>query len=59
MTDKPGNSGRRDKPDTRDDRLKAALRANIARRKAQVRGRRALERSAGSRSGNDDNDNTD
>ncbi|KAA2313936.1 hypothetical protein DL237_10890 [Pseudooceanicola sediminis] len=40
MTDKPGKAkGAK----TRDDRLKAALKANLARRKAQARARRAPE----------------
>ena len=36
----PGAGGKT--PGTRDDRLKAALKANMARRKAQTRARRAL-----------------
>lgn len=36
---KPGKEGRK-APETREDRLKAALKANLARRKAQMRARK-------------------
>ena len=39
MADKTTSSGRRKQPVSRDDRLKAALKANLARRKAQARAR--------------------
>ncbi len=43
MTDKPKTKGG-DKPQqSRDDRLKAALKANMAKRKAQARARKAAE----------------
>lgn len=48
MASKTSDKGRK-KPATREDRLKAALKANMARRKAQARARATL--------GNDKNDN--
>ena len=38
---KPGKGGAKAAPETREERLRAALRANLARRKAQARGRAA------------------
>jgi hypothetical protein len=39
MTDKPGSKSTVNGPDRREDRLKAALKANLAKRKAQSRAR--------------------
>ncbi len=41
MSDKSGNKTKASKPQTRDERLKAALKANMAKRKAQARARAA------------------
>ncbi|MBS1303897.1 hypothetical protein [Loktanella sp. SALINAS62] len=43
MTDRPDNSARKPAKPTREDRLKAALKANMAKRKAQARARAAEE----------------
>ena len=39
MTDKPKTTGGKKPPQSREDRLKAALKANMAKRKAQARAR--------------------
>ena len=49
MADKTPEKSRPKASDSREDRLKAALKANMARRKAQMRGRAAVE-SAGDES---------
>ncbi|KAF0675639.1 hypothetical protein [Profundibacterium mesophilum] len=41
MSTRDGTPGRRRPPATREDRLKAALKANLARRKSQARARDA------------------
>ncbi len=41
MTDKPKPKSASKTPQTREDRLKAALKANMAKRKAQARARKA------------------
>ncbi|WP_428926423.1 hypothetical protein [Marinibacterium sp. SX1] len=43
MTDKKSPSGGKRQATTREDRLKAALKANLARRKAQSRARSASD----------------
>lgn len=43
MSDKPRPETRKAAPQERGDRLKSALRANLARRKAQMRARAAAE----------------
>jgi len=59
MTDTPRHSGRKDAPAARADRLKAALRANIARRKAQSRARRVTEQTDAGRQCDGDGDTND
>ncbi len=41
MTDKPKPKGGAKTPQSREDRLKAALKANMAKRKAQTRARKS------------------
>ena len=41
MSSDPSRKSRKPAPGARDDRLKSALKANLARRKAQARGRAA------------------
>ncbi|WP_023849020.1 hypothetical protein [Ponticoccus alexandrii] len=53
MDGKQGKSGRK-APASRDERLKAALKANLARRKAQSRARQASDAADQSK---DDNEN--
>ena len=43
MSDKTAEKGRSKPPQTREDRLKAALKANMAKRKAQARARKAAD----------------
>lgn len=43
MTEKNGSNKTKKKPEAREDRLKAALKANMGRRKAQARARKATE----------------
>lgn len=47
MNDKPSrpNAGQQQKANSREDRLKAALKANLARRKAQARARKTNDKS--------------
>ncbi|MCL3880698.1 hypothetical protein [Marivita sp. GX14005] len=54
MTRKPASD--KSEAEAREDRLKAALKANLARRKAQVRGRIG-EQTGGERAGGDTSDN--
>lgn len=54
MNDRPGD---KNKPETREDRLRAALRANLQRRKAQARARAGQpdrQNDAGKETGGDD-----
>lgn len=44
MTSKTPKSGAKNARDAREDRLKAALKANMSRRKAQARARKASEK---------------
>ena len=43
MNEKTKHTGRKKVPETREERLKAALKANLGRRKAQARARAADE----------------
>lgn len=43
MTEKNGSKNSQKKPNTREERLKAALKANMGRRKAQARARKTSE----------------
>lgn len=56
MKQKTGKSAGRDQAGGRDARLKAALKANMARRKAQARARAAQAEDAGPQRRADDND---
>ena len=53
MNDKPAGSSRKPTRPGRDDRLKAALKANMARRKAQARARSADRAETGDKKAED------
>ncbi len=56
MTDKSSSRPKPGRGQTREDRLKAALKANLARRKAQARSRKSAQAADSGTPQNDDKD---